>query len=613
MALSKITRLYRRGTPGRGRRIRITGVLTAAVVALLALAFFQLRPKAETPKLGELSYTGLLAALDAGRVDSLVVAPGSEIRGWWDQPAGDEAAFRTVFSAADPADVVSRATAAGAAVRFVKVKPASRTDHANLLVSVVFLGLIGVFLLRQVQGTGGASTELATNGISTTTFAHVAGNEGVVTELREVVDFLRRPERFSEIGARTPKGVLMFGPPGTGKTLMARAVAGEADVPFYSISGSEVTGFIVGLGVRRITNLFRKARKTGGVIFIDEIDALGGKRGRNQSHNEDDRTLNQLLIEMDGFLPTEGVVVIAATNRADDLDPALLRAGRFDRSITVGLPTALEREAILRLHAEQRQLPLDPSVDLRRLAKLMPQTNGADLANLLNEAAIAAVREGALRVTWDHVEAARDRLLLGKERSGFVASDLEWRTVAIHEAGHAVAGVVCAPEDGLHKVTIQPRGRAMGVAFFSPDDDRHLHSRRYLEGQILKALGGRAAEELVFGAESVTSGARSDLQQATRIAKDMIYHLGMGAETGLMIYDTQNGPVSGELHAAMDREVREILERSYARVREVIQSNRGALEALADALLEHETLDGDEALRLMQQNGLNTAQLQVVA
>ena len=610
MPFSKLTRLYRRGTPGRGRRIRLS--LGVAVVAVLALGFLfqKLRPRAESPELGELTYTGLLAALDAGKVDSLVVSPGSEIRGWWQEPVGKETAFRTVFSAADPAAVVQRAEAAGAGVRFVKVKQASRTDHANLLVSLVFLGLVGVFLVRQVQGTGGANTELSTNGLSTTTFAHVAGNEGVVMELREVVDFLRRPERFAEIGARTPKGVLMFGPPGTGKTLMARAVAGEADVPFYSISGSEVTGFIVGLGVRRITNLFRKARKTGGVIFIDEIDALGGRRGRNQSHNEDDRTLNQLLIEMDGFMPTEGVVVIAATNRADDLDPALLRAGRFDRSITVGLPTALEREAILRLHAEQRQLPLDPTVDLKRLARLMPQTNGADLANLLNEAAIAAVRESAPRVTWDHVEAARDRLLLGKERSGFVASDLEWRTVAIHEAGHAVAGVVCSPEDGLHKVTIQPRGRAMGVAFFSPDDDRHLHSRRYLEGQILKALGGRAAEELVFGAEAVTSGARSDLQQATRIAKDMIYHLGMGPETGLMIYDTQNGPVSGELHAAMDREVREILERSYARVREVIQSNRPALEALADALLEHETLDGEDALRLLQAHGLDLGRLQ---
>jgi cell division protease FtsH len=612
MKVPKLSRLLRAAA---GHSRRHPWVVAGIVLLLLGAGLLanHLRPRAPAPPVAELSYTALLDEVEAGRVDSLVIAPGQEIRGWWMAPAGDTAAFRALYTAADPSSVVERAEAAGTSVRFVRVKGPSRTDHANLAVSLVFLGVLGFFLVRQVQGTGGASTELGSNALSTTTFANVAGNEGVVTELREVVDFLRRPERFAEVGARPPKGVLMFGPPGTGKTLMARAVAGEADVPFYSISGSEVTGFIVGLGVRRISNLFKKARKTGGVIFIDEIDALGGRRGRNQSHNEDDRTLNQLLIEMDGFQPTEGVVVIAATNRAEDLDPALLRAGRFDRSITVGLPTAVEREAILRLHAEQRKLKLDESVDLRRLAKLMPQTNGADLANLLNEAAIAAVREEAPLVTWDHVEAARDRLLLGKERSGFVASDLEWRTVAIHEAGHAVAGVVCCPEDGLHKVTIQPRGRAMGVAFFSPDDDRHLHSRRYLEGQILKALGGRAAEELVFGAESVTSGARSDLQQATRIAKDMIYHLGMGAETGLMIYDTQNGPVSGELHATMDREVREILERSYAQVREVLQHNRAALEALADALLEHETLEGEEALRLMEEHGLNHAPLQVVA
>jgi cell division protease FtsH len=349
------------------------------------------------------------------------------------------------------------------------------------------------------------------------------------------------------------------------------------------------------------------------VIFIDEIDALGGRRGRNQSHNEDDRTLNQLLVEMDGFSATAGVVVLAATNRQEDLDPALLRAGRFDRSVVVGLPTATEREQILRLHVAQRRVPMGADVDLGRVARLMPQANGADLANLINEAAITAVREGGEVVGWGHIEAARDRFLLGKERTGFKASDLEWRIVAIHEAGHAVAGVVCCPEDGLHKVTIQPRGRAMGVAFFSPDDDRHLHSRRYLEGQILKALGGRAAEEIVFGDAMITSGARSDLQHATRIAKDMIYHLGMGRASGLMVYDTQNGPVSGDVHAAMDREVRELLDGMYARVRSVIEDNRTALEALAGALLERETLEGEEALRIMETNGLSRTQLQVVA
>ncbi|MEP6574175.1 MAG: hypothetical protein ABJD11_15855, partial [Gemmatimonadota bacterium] len=295
---------------------------------------------------------------------------------------------------------------------------------------------------------------------------------------------------------------------------------------------------------------------------------------------------------------------IGATNRPDDLDPALLRAGRIDRMVSVGLPTAREREAILRLHVTDRRVPMEADVDLHRLARLMPQSSGADLARLINESAIAAGRREAACVAWKDVEMARDRLLLGKERSGFSATVDEWRTVATHEAGHAVAGVLCCPEDGLHKVTIQPRGQAMGVAFFSPDDDRHLHSRHYLEGQILKALGGRAAEEVVFGSDTITSGARSDLQQATRIAKEMVYHLGMGANTGLMVHDSQNGPVSAEAHAAMDRQVREILEAMYERVRQLVQTHLGALDALTTALIERETLDGAEAIEIMRAHGL---------
>lgn len=601
------------GRPNARRRIwqSLVGLAAVLIVAAAAVIVYRARPSA--PAARELTYTELLHAVDAHRIDSIAVVPGREVLGWWKGARPADAAFHVVFSAADAGELLRRAELSGTSVAFRSAAAGNRIETMNLVISLSFLGILGIVLVRQLQNPGGQQGDLGARATSSTTFANVAGNEGAVSELREIVEFLKRPERFAELGARTPKGVLMFGPPGTGKTLMARAVAGEAEVPFYSISGSEVTGFIVGLGVRRLRNLFKKARKTGGVIFIDEIDALGGRRGRNQSHNEDDRTLNQLLVEMDGFSPSDGVVVIAATNRADDLDPALMRAGRFDRSVNVGLPTAVEREAILRLHVEQRRVPVGTTVDLGRLARLMPQTNGADLANLINEAAITAVRSGSGEVEWNHIEAARDRLLLGKERTGFRASDLEWRTVAIHEAGHAVAGVVCCPEDGLHKVTIQPRGRAMGVAFFSPDDDRHLHSRRYLEGQILKALGGRAAEEIVFGDGAITSGARSDLQQATRIAKDMVYHLGMGRASGLMVYDTQNGPVSGELHAALDREVRELLDGMYGRVRAVIEENRPALEALAEALLADETLDGADALALMDAHGLKRGQLQVVA
>jgi cell division protease FtsH len=326
-------------------------------------------------------------------------------------------------------------------------------------------------------------------------------------------------------------------------------------------------------------------------------------RGRNRSHNEDDRTLNQLLVEMDGFAPSDGVVVIAATNRPDELDSALRRPGRFDRTVTVGLPSVDGRAAILQLHAAQRRVPLAPDVELARLARLTPGYSGADLASLLNEAAIAAVREKTERVAWRHFERARDRMLLGKERVGFRARQLEWNIVAYHEAGHALAGVLGCPDDGLHKVTIQPRGQAMGVAFFSPDDDRHLQQRRYLEGQIIKGLGGRVAEEIVFGADAITSGAESDLVQVNRIARRMIHRLGMGAETGLLVRE-EHEPLSAQTQAAMDAEVRLLLDRLYHHTRDLVGQFRPALDALAAALLEQETLDGQQALRILSDYGV---------
>ncbi|HEU4829842.1 MAG TPA: AAA family ATPase [Gemmatimonadales bacterium] len=576
--------------------------MTLCVAGLVAAAWFvTVRPITQpAPKV--VPYSALLSGLSAGTVDSIAIIPGEQVLGWT-----SEGAIRVLYTSTEVEPIVARAEAAGTAIAFRR-SPRGLLDYANVAIGLIILTALVIVLRRHLGGgSGNPGTELGEEVDSSTTFANVAGNDGAVSELREVVSFLASPERFQRVGARTPKGVMMYGPPGTGKTLMARAVAGEAGVPFWSISGSEVTGFIVGLGVMRIKSLFKKARKRGGVIFIDEIDALGGRRGRNQSHNEDDRTLNQLLVELDGFSPSDGVVVIAATNRPEDLDPALLRPGRFDRSVAVGLPTAPEREAILRLHAKQRRVPLGGTVDLERLARLMPQTSGAELANLLNEAAIVAAREDASLVNWTHIESARDRLLLGKERRGFQASDREWNVVAMHEAGHAVLGVLCCPDDGLHKVTIQPRGQAMGVAFFSPDGDQHLHSRRYLEGQILKGLGGRAAEEVLFGADAITTGARSDLQHVTRIAKEMVYHLGMGETSGLMVLDTQSGSASAETHALMDREVRNIIERLYARAVDVVRSHRTAVEALGHALLERETLDGREALDLLIANGLPEA------
>ena len=579
----------------------ITLAVTVALALIGAGVWHWTRPA--PPEVPRIAYTELLSSIDAGRVESLVVRPGTDIRGVWKGRTGAGAAFAVTFPVHTVDGLAARAEKAGVSLTLAAT-PDRLTVREVLetALPLLLLVIVGVFLFRHFRQNEGG--DIGTDGASSTTFDDVAGTQGAAEELREMVEFLKRPEAFTALGARSPKGALLVGPPGTGKTLLARAVAGEAGVPFFSISGSEVTGFLVGMGAHRIKTLFKKARKKGGVIFIDEIDALGGKRGRNRSHNEDDRTLNQLLVEMDGFSPLDGVVVIAATNRPDDLDEALKRPGRFDRIVTVSTPTARGREDILRLHAGKRSIPLHDDVDMARIARLTPGSSGAELANLLNEAAIAAAREGDSVVRWSHIEGARDRMLLGKERQGFRALDQERCTVAYHEAGHALAGVVCAPEDGLHKVTIQARGQALGVAFFSPGDDRFLYRRNYLEGVIMKGLAGRAAEELVFGPHAVTSGAQNDLVQVNSIARRMVYQLGMGPQTGLLIHDGEPGSLSPEAHARMDAEVRAILERLYAQTVALLAANREPLAALAVALLERETIDGPEAVEIMEEAGL---------
>jgi cell division protease FtsH len=598
--------------PGGERRsvsMRRTLLLILAGVALAAAAAVAVFPRPWQSQPAALSYTELGQALEGGRVAALLVRPGDRVDGWW-APLGGRTGRAADFSVVYPlerADVlVERAEQAGVQVSFGSARAAERwRSFLGIGLQLLIFAVLGYFIYQHTRGQGRG--DVGRESLRPTTgFKDVGGTQGASEELQELVEFLRHPEAFATLGARVPKGVLLVGPPGTGKTLLARAVAGEAGVPFFHISGSEITGFIVGMGAQRIRTLFRKARKRGGVIFIDEVDSLGGVRGRNRSHNEDDRTLNQLLVEMDGFSPSDGVVVLAATNRPEDLDPALKRPGRFDRIVSVALPSADGREEILRLHAEGRRVPLGDDVDLKRLARLTPQTSGADLANLINEAAIAAVRDRSDSVAWRHFESARDRMLLGKERVGFRARQREWRTVAWHEAGHALAGVVCCPEDGLHKVTIQPRGRAMGVAHFAPEDDRHLYSRRYMEGQIVKGLGGRAAEEIAFGAEHVTGGAESDLVHVNRIARQMIFRLGMGQAGGLLVADDQSAPLSADAQARMDDEVRVLLDRLYQRTLAVLTQHRAALDALATALIERETLDGAEALALFHAHGVET-------
>jgi cell division protease FtsH len=599
--------LSRRFSAGEGGRkpfligwkpLLIIAALVVAGVLLVPVVFGRGGSPPET-----LTYSELVAVLDAGRVGTLTITPGQSLSGTWRSTEGGAKDFVVVYPVEQAEALVERAAAGGAAVVFERAQQRRYGEIFVISLQLLVFGAIGYFLFLQLRG-GGPGRVAQRGADSSTTFADVAGTQGAAEELREVVDFLKQPAAFAAMGARVPKGVLLTGPPGTGKTLLARAVAGEAAVPFCHISGSEITGFVVGLGAHRVRSLFAKARKTGGVIFIDEIDALGGARGRNRSHNEDDRTLNQLLVEMDGFSPTEGVVVIGATNRPEDLDPALKRPGRFDRLVTVGLPTVDGRAAIMRLHRERRAIPVAQEVDFERLARLTPGASGADLANLLNEAAIAAVRTNAPEVGWQHFEIARDRMLLGKERVGFRAPDREWQIVAYHEAGHALAGVIACPEDGLHKVTIQPRGSAMGVAHFAPDSDRHLHSRRYLEAQIIKGLGGRVAEELIFGEDNVTGGAESDLVHVNRVARQMVYRLGMGDNGGLLVYDNQNAPLSAEAQARMDAQVEALLERLHARTREIVTAHRPALEALAQALLERETIDGEEAMRILEGAGV---------
>jgi cell division protease FtsH len=574
------------------------------VATAVGIQWWRARPAAPSP----VGYSAFLEQLDRRAVARFTIVPGEELRGTWARavdghPAGSP--FVVEYPTPEVTPLLSRA--AQAATPVTLERPGGTPWNVVRDFGLVFLLLGGaaVLLRRQMRSQTGGDGELGRESRSRTTFADVAGHDGTVAELKEMVQFLKNAEAFAAVGARTPKGVLMSGPPGTGKTLMARAIAGEAGVPFYAISGSEVTGFLVGLGASRIKRLFAKARKRGGVIFIDEIDALGGQRGGNRGHNEDDRTLNQLLVELDGFTPREHVLVIGATNRVEDLDPALTRPGRFDRAVMVGLPTTSEREAILRLHVKMRGVPLSPDVDLAWLARLMPQASGADLANLINEAAIVAAREGAHVVVWAHIESARDRILLGKERTGFAATEDEWQTVAVHEAGHALAGVIYHPEGGLHKVTIQPRGQAMGVAHFAPGE-QVLHSRRALEGQICKGLGGRAAEDLLFGEARVTSGAKADLQHTTRVAREMVYKLGMGPTTGLVAFDERAsaGSVSSEMHARMDRDVQTIIEELYARVKAGLAQHREALDALAAALRERETLDGEEVLALFTVHGV---------
>jgi cell division protease FtsH len=443
-----------------------------------------------------------------------------------------------------------------------------------------------------------------------TTLADVAGYEGVKQEIGEVVGFLREPGQFNEIGARIPKGVLLVGPPGTGKTLLARAIAGEAHVPFLSITGSEFLEMFVGVGAARVRDLFDTARKQRPcIVFVDEIDAIGRKRGTGLGggHDEREQALNQLLAEMDGFESTEGIVVLAATNRPDILDPALLRAGRFDRQIVIPLPTQAERTAILAVHC--RDKPLAPDADLQLLARGTPGMSGAELANLVNEAALAAVRRGARRITAADLDAARDRVLMGIRRTSMALGDDEKQVIAHHEAGHAVLAHLLPNADPVHKVTILPTGMALGSTHQLPVRERYVQLRPQLDDALAVRLGGRAAEQLVFGTAS--SGAHDDLVAATELARTMVREWGMSERLGHMAWGTQGAVFLGEdliqtrdysdeTARVIDEEVASLLDAQAERAQHTLEAHRPILEAVADALLEHETLTGEEIAAIVE-------------
>jgi len=445
----------------------------------------------------------------------------------------------------------------------------------------------------------------------TTTFADVAGYDGVKQEINEVVDFLKSPERYSAIGARIPKGILLVGPPGTGKTMLARAVAGEAGVPFFSVSGSDFMEMFVGVGASRVRDLFATARKQApAIVFIDEIDSIGRKRGAGVGggHDEREQTLNQMLSEMDGFDPSEGVVMFAATNRPDVLDPALLRPGRFDRQIVVPLPDLEERLPILEVHTKGK--PLDASVELSMVARGTPGFSGADLANLVNEAALHAVRRRAVTITMEDFESARDRVMMGQQRDSMVLQDDERERIAFHESGHALLAYVLPKTDPLHKITIIPRGMALGVTMTLPEEDRHIMGRAHLEDSLCMRMGGRVAELLVYG--DLSTGAADDLQRNTDLARRMVREWGMSKEIGPMAWGSNNQVFLGEdlMHTRdysdhtsqiIDDEIERILREQESRAIEVLTLHRAGLEALTRALLEHETIDGEEAARLIDE------------
>lgn len=508
-------------------------------------------------------------------------------------------------------------------VRVVGTKPEEPSLLASIFISwFPMLLLIGVwvFFMRQMQGGGGkgamsfgkSRARLMGEDQIKTTFADVAGCDEAKEEVKELVDYLRDPSKFQKLGGKIPKGILMVGQPGTGKTLLAKAIAGEAKVPFFAISGSDFVEMFVGVGASRVRDMFEQAKKAAPcIIFIDEIDAVGRQRGAGLGggHDEREQTLNQMLVEMDGFEGHEAIIVIAATNRPDVLDPALLRPGRFDRQVVVGLPDVRGREQILKVH--MRKVPLGDDVDASLIARGTPGFSGADLANLVNEAALFAARSNKRLVGMFEFERAKDKILMGAERKSMVMSESEKEMTAYHEAGHAIIGRMVPEHDPVYKVSIIPRGRALGVTMYLPEQDRWSQSKQYLESHISSLYGGRLAEEIIYGKERVTTGASNDIERATEVARKMVTQWGMSDHLGPLLYSEEDGEVflgrsvakakhmSDDTARLIDAEVKDVINRNYERSRQILMDNMDILHAMKDALMKYETIDAHQIDDLM--------------
>jgi cell division protease FtsH len=602
-------------TPTRWGRFSKQASLWILIIATAFLMTTVFSPGRDQP--AELIYTEFQRQLDNGNVQEVTVIDGKRLEGKLRQqiPVGQKSVqeFYTTLPVRDSEMILQRLEAAEIPITGEE----ARQNWWVIIVSALpWLLIIGfwIFMLRQMQAGGSkafqfgkSKARLLTGDTPKVTFADVAGADEAKDELQEIIEFLKDPQKFSRLGGRLPKGVLLVGPPGTGKTLLARAVAGEAGRPFFSMSGSDFVEMFVGVGASRVRDLFEQGKTHAPcIIFIDEIDAVGRHRGAGLGggHDEREQTLNQLLVEMDGFESNEGVILLAATNRPDVLDPALLRPGRFDRQVVVDAPDVKGREGILRVHL--RRVPLDANVEIRSLARATPGMSGADLQNLVNEAALLAARRDHDKVYMEDLEDAKDKVMLGTERRSMVLSETERTLVAYHEAGHAVVAVRLPGLDPVHKVTIVPRGRALGLMASLPEEDRRLYPRDYLIGRLAMAYGGRAAEELIFGPTKITTGAGDDIERATSMARRMVTQYGMSDRIGpVAVGDAehevflgrelgQRRAVSESVAERVDTEVKRLLDEAYETAMRTLEENRPLLEAIAGTLLERETIDRDE-------------------